>query len=224
MRPVEEVLPIGKRDEVRSAWLAQVRWYNPWLHLGITSVFGIAAMIAGIRVVHDVTALQLAFGVALFVFANATEWRIHKTLLHHRIPVAKILYDRHTPLHHMVFVTDDMSLRGTAEFRLVLLPAFAIVAVFVGLAPIAAALWFFSAPNYAGVFTAVTMGYVVSYEWLHLSYHLSPDSFVGQLPGMKVLRRHHALHHDPRLMQKWNFNVSVPLWDLVRRTYVRRPL
>lgn len=33
MRPVEEVLPFAKRDEVRSAGLAQVRWYNPWLPL-----------------------------------------------------------------------------------------------------------------------------------------------------------------------------------------------
>ena len=36
-----------------------------------------------------------------------------------------------------------------------------------------------------------------------------------------MLRRHHALHHDPKLMQKWNFNVSLPLWDLVRGTIAR---
>lgn len=222
-KPIEDVLPIEKRDAVRRDWLAQVRWYNPWLHLGVTSIFGLAAIAAAVTQVHALTGWQVLFGAALFVLANATEWRIHKSLLHQRVKAVALLYDRHTPLHHMVFVTDDMSLRNTGEFRLVLLPAFAIVAVFFGVAPIAAVIWFaFDQHNLAAVFTIVTMGYVVSYEWLHLSYHLPPDSFVGRLPGMNVLRRHHALHHDPRLMQKWNFNVSLPLWDLVRKTYVRK--
>lgn len=232
-KPIEDVLPLEKRDAVRRDWLAQVRWYNPWLHLGVTSVFGLAAIAAAITQIHSLKWWQVLFGVSLFVLANAAEWRIHKSLLHQRVKGATLLYDRHTPLHHMVFVTDDMSLRNTGEFRLVLLPAFAIVALFFGLAPITAAIWFgwpvpvtsvIDQHNLAAVFTVVTMGYVVSYEWLHLSYHLPPDSFVGRLPGMGVLRRHHSLHHDPRLMQKWNFNVSLPLWDLVRRTYVRRPV
>ena len=233
MRPVEEVLPLARRDEVRERWLAETRWYNPWLHLGVTSVFGLAAIGAALTVMQGLQWWDLAFAVGLFILANATEWRIHKSLLHQRHRLTALLYDRHTPLHHVVFITNDMALRSTAEFRLVLLPWFAIVAVFFGLAPVIAAIWFgwpwqlfpdAVQHNLAAVFTTVTMGYVVSYEWLHLSYHLAPESFVGRLPGMKALRRHHALHHDPRLMQKWNFNVSLPLWDLVRRTYVRKPL
>jgi sterol desaturase/sphingolipid hydroxylase (fatty acid hydroxylase superfamily) len=38
---------------------------------------------------------------------------------------------------------------------------------------------------------------------------------------VRALRRHHAVHHDPELMQRWNFNVTVPLWDLVRGTIHR---
>jgi len=33
-----------------------------------------------------------------------------------------------------------------------------------------------------------------------------------------VLREHHRRHHHPALMQKWNFNVTVPLFDWVHRT------
>ena len=65
------------------------------------------------------------------------------------------------------------------------------------------------------------MGYVVSYEWLHLSYHLPQDSFIGRRSIIRLLRQTHALHHDPRLMQRYNFNVTLPLWDLVRGTYTR---
>ena len=65
------------------------------------------------------------------------------------------------------------------------------------------------------------MIYVVSYEWMHLAWHLPEDTFIGSLGLVRGLRQHHAVHHDPRLMQKWNFNVTVPLWDLVRRTRFR---
>jgi sterol desaturase/sphingolipid hydroxylase (fatty acid hydroxylase superfamily) len=122
----------------------------------------------------------------------------------------------------MIFVTDDMAIRATREFYLVLIPAYGIVAAGVGALPIPAALWLgFGLRNPALLFMATTMAYVVAYEWLHLSYHAPADSFVGRLALIRRLRRHHALHHAPELMQKWNFNVTVPLWDWVRRTIYR---
>jgi sterol desaturase/sphingolipid hydroxylase (fatty acid hydroxylase superfamily) len=59
---------------------------------------------------------------------------------------------------------------------------------------------------------------VLSYEWLHLAYHLPPDGRIGRLRAVAVLRRHHATHHATHLMNRWNFNVTVPLWDWVRGT------
>jgi len=63
----------------------------------------------------------------------------------------------------------------------------------------------------------------VSYEWLHLSYHLPHDHLVGRSRIIRALRRHHTIHHDPRLMQRWNLNVTVPLWDVVMRTVAEYP-
>ena len=123
-------------------------------------------------------------------------------------------------MHHMIFYTHDMAVRSRREWKVVLIPSFGIVMAAGGLFPAIAALWIYSSHNLAAVFTIVTMGYIVSYEWLHLSYHLDPKGPIGSLRIIGFLRRHHALHHDPRLMQRWNFNVSLPLWDFVRRTYV----
>ncbi len=39
---------------------------------------------------------------------------------------------------------------------------------------------------------------------------------------IRALRTHHARHHDPRLMQRWNFNVTVPLFDAVMGTIAPR--
>jgi hypothetical protein len=225
--PVEAVLPRDRRDQIRADWLAESGFYNPWLHIGITTGFGGTIMVIAASLLHDVKWWEILFGVGLFVVSNAAEWRIHRDLLHKRFKLLPVLYDQHTPRHHMVFVTDDMSIRSTREFQLVLIPPYGIVAAFAGLVPAMVLIWtgtfglFPERHNLAAVFAIVTMGYIVSYEWLHLSYHLPEDSFVGGLWIVRVLRQHHAIHHDPRLMQKWNFNVSLPLWDLVRRTYVR---
>jgi hypothetical protein len=217
---VEQVPPVEKRERIRAAWLAAPGFYNPWLHLAVTSVGGIAIVLTGVVLVHHVQWSEIAFGVGLFVASNAAEWRMHRDLLHRRVPPFGLFYDQHTPQHHMVFVTDDMAIRDARELRLVLIPAWGIVAAFASLTPAMIAIWLGGNHNLACVFGIVTVGYVVSYEWLHLSYHLPPESFIGRRCLVRWLARHHAIHHDPRLMQRWNFNVTLPLWDLVRRTYV----
>ena len=158
----------------------------------------------------------------VYVISNAAEWRAHKDLLHRRTPPLHVLYDRHTPQHHMVFVTSDLEVRNTREFRLVLIPFYGVLAILSVTVPVAIALTLGGLRNVGALFVATTTFYVLSYEWLHLSYHLPRTSFIGRLGIIRVLRRHHATHHHPVLMQKWNFNVTVPLWDWVRGTTYRR--
>jgi hypothetical protein len=219
-------LSVERRDELRARLVAEIpRWYRPWLHLGVPSLIGLAVVAACVALLRDVRPLELSAIPATLLLLNAGEWRIHRDLLHRRTPPLGVLYDRHTPQHHMIFVTEDMAIRSTREFRLVLIPAYGIVAAAVGALPIPAVLWLgFGLRNPALLFMAVTMAYVVGYEWLHLSYHAPAGSFIGRMRLIARLRRHHAVHHAPELMQKWNFNVTVPLWDWVRRTTYRGPI
>ena len=216
----------ARRDELRTRLVAGVaRWYNPWLHLAVPSTIGLGVLVACLCLLHGVRPVDLLTIPATFLVINAGEWRIHRDLLHKRTPPLTVLYDRHTPEHHMIFVTEDMAIRSSREFYLVLIPAYGIVAAAVGALPFPALLWLgFGLRNAALLFMASTMVYVVLYEWLHLSYHLPADSFIGRLRVIQLLRRHHAVHHAPELMQKWNFNVTVPLWDWVRRTIYREEL
>ena len=43
---------------------------------------------------------------------------------------------------------------------------------------------------------------------LHLIYHTPPDSFLGRLPLVHVLRTHHRVHHHQPLMRSHNFNIT----------------
>lgn len=214
-----------KRMRVRDDALAEIPdWYSPLAHLLFPSAVGIACIVLAIMELRDLKPIQLLTIPIVYLISNAVEWRAHKSLLHKRTRPLEILYDRHTPQHHMIFITEDMAMRSRREFRLVLIPFYGVLSILAVTVPIAVVLTIAGQRNLGALFVVTTTFYVLSYEWLHLAYHMPPTSFVGRLPGLSMLRKHHATHHDPELMQKWNFNVTVPFWDWVRgTTYVEKP-
>lgn len=217
---------VHEARDAREAFRAQVvariaPRYNPWLHLAVPALVGAAAFAGAAVTLQRVRPVEWLTVPAMYVLSNATEWRAHKSLLHRRTPGFTRLYDRHTPIHHRVFVTDDMAVRNPREYALVLLPWFGVVLILAATLPVAVALTLAGLRNVAALFVATAAGYVLSYEWLHLAYHLPPTHPIGRLRLVAWLRRHHATHHDPRLMRTWNFNVTVPLWDFVRGTVWR---
>ena len=154
----------------------------------------------------------------VFLLSNFFEWRVHKHVLHKRRWPLQVIYDKHTPMHHMIYIEEDMALRSTKEFRLVLIPAAGVLGIVLAAAPLAilvSKLWSGSA---GWLFLLTASLYMVTYEVCHLCYHAPADSFIGRLAFIKVMRAHHAKHHDPRFMQKWNFNVTVPLFDWLMGT------
>jgi hypothetical protein len=211
-----------RRERVREAATAEIPWwYSPWGHLAATTGIGLVVLAVSTVQVVRLGATRWSDWLvvpAVFLLANFFEWRVHKDVLHRRRWPLEVIYDKHTPMHHMVYIEEDMALRSTKEFRLVLIPAAGVLGIVLLAAPAATAigrLW--SAP--AGWLFLVTASlYMASYEVLHLCYHAPSESFIGRLAFIKVMRAHHAKHHDPRFMQKWNFNVTVPLFDWVMGT------
>ena len=211
-----------RRERVRAKATADIPWwYLPWGHLAATAGIGLAVLIVStVQLIRLGTTRSADWLVVpgVFLLANFFEWRVHKHVLHRRHWPLQVIYDRHTPMHHMIYIEEDMALRSTKEFRLVLIPAAGVLGIVLAATPIAIAiskLW--SSP--AGwLFLLTASLYMVTYEVLHLCYHAPSDSFIGRLAFIRVMRAHHAKHHDPRFMQKWNFNVTVPLFDWIMRT------
>jgi hypothetical protein len=212
----------GERETLRRKTLREIpSWYRPYFHLAAPSLFGLGIILAAIFLIKDLQGWELLTVPLTYILSNALEWHAHRDLLHTRNRFAKVLYDRHTPLHHQIYVTEDMAYRDLREFRLILLPAYAILLVFFITSPIAVLLWWLTTPNVVYLFVATAVGYVVGYEWLHLSYHLPKNHPIARLRLIRILKRHHATHHDPAVMQEWNLNVSIPLWDWVRGTVLK---
>ncbi len=212
----------SEREALRAEWVGRIPpWYSPALHVATTTALGIVFAALALAPVHVVRPVELLIVPLTWVVANATEWRAHRDLLHKRVPWAATIYVQHTLQHHRLYLTHDMEIRSPKELRLVLIPSYGVVLLLLAVLPIAAALWFAGQRNLAGLFVATTQAYVVSYEWLHLSYHLPRGSRVGRSPLVRRLARHHAIHHHPSRMNQWNLNVTVPLWDWVRGTLYR---
>ena len=224
-KPWEVTQPLTKRDRVRGEVLERTpSWYNPWVHLAFPSLFGLSFIAVALGQLRDVAWYEWAFVPFVLALLNVNEWHIHRNILHRRTWPLEVLFWRHTPEHHLIFVRDDMAMRSSQEFRLVLIPAYGIVAIFVTTLPVTLALWTLVSHNLAALFVACSMGYVVSYEWLHLAYHLPATHPISRNRFITALRRQHAVHHTPELMQRWNFNVTVPFADWLLGTTYRGPL
>ena len=154
--------------------------YSPALHLLLPALVGLTSVVAAISWLHQPSPwVWLTIPVG-FIVLNAAEWRIHKSVLHRRHPLAKVLYTRHTIEHHSVFTTHAMDIHNRREWRLVLLPGYAIVLIVLLVVPLVAALAVLGAPNIGLLFGATCVGYVLLYEWLHLAYHLPQDRGIGR--------------------------------------------
>jgi hypothetical protein len=193
-------------------------WYNPALHLAAPSLVGIGLMVLALsrlsapRPIHLVT-------VPITVFAAlGLEWRVHKYVLHRRTRGVRVLYERHELAHHVVYTCDDMTMRSRREWWLVLMPAYAVLLVALVNAPATLLVGLVFGHDPGCIYLATSMFFFLSYEWLHLAYHLPAESFVGGLGVVVALREHHRRHHDPSLMKRWNFNVTLPAFDWLHRT------
>jgi hypothetical protein len=215
----------ASRAEFRAELLDRVpRWYSPAAHLVFPAVGAIGIAAFAISRIHDLRLWQLAFVPVFLVLGNALEWHAHRGLLHRRTRFLEMLYVHHTPQHHALFVSDAMAIHSARELRFVLLPEYGILAILASTTPVVLLFVAIGQPNLAALWVASAVAYLLSYEWLHLAYHLPESSWIGRLRVIQRLRRHHQLHHVPVLMQRWNFNVTVPLWDVVRGTvYDPRP-
>src|SRR5258706_8433023 len=139
-------------------------WYHPSAHLGFPSLFGLSFIAIALSQVHDMRWYEWLFVPAILALLNLNEWHIHRNILHRRSWPLEVLFWRHTPEHHVIFVRDDMAMRSTQEFRLVLIPAYGIVAIFLSSLPIIPPLWNFVSHNVAPFWVAGSMGYTVPYE------------------------------------------------------------
>lgn len=196
--------------------------YTGWGHLALTSGVALLAIAFSLWHLRCVSPAQWLWAPVFFLFANLCEYLGHRGPMHHPRRGLTLLYQRHTRQHHHFFTHAAMPAESSRDFKMVLFPPILLL-FFLGCiaAPLGALLFQIASANVAWIFVATVTAYFLSYEWLHLCYHLPADSLAGRLPLMAALRRHHTSHHDLALMGRWNFNITFPISDLLLGTLYR---
>ncbi|MBI1317605.1 MAG: fatty acid hydroxylase family protein [Candidatus Hydrogenedens sp.] len=197
--------------------------YSAAFHFLIPNVLSVTAIATAFSFTQNIQPLEWLMLPGAFLVANLIEWWVHKGPLHHRRPGLEIAFERHTLSHHEYFHDDSMAAAKPRDYYYVLFPVWGIFAIFVPALPIAAAAWFAFSWNAAMLFLATAAFYFIFYEWMHLIYHLPENHPVVRARFMQFLQRHHRLHHNKRLMQKYNFNVTFPIADYLFGTAYREP-
>lgn len=191
-------------------------YYNKYLHLIIPSLIVLLVSVYSIMSVGSFSILTAA--ITLFTIFGL-EWFIHKNILHKPQFGLKSIYQQHT-LHHVIFNHDDMAIRDGKELNLVLMPVYAVLLLCVIVSPFVGLMLFLLGPSVAFSSLIMIMLFFLGYEWLHLIYHLPKEHWLSRNRVIQYLRRQHQIHHNYVNMLKYNFNVTVPVFDKIMGTYI----
>ncbi|WP_444898795.1 sterol desaturase family protein [Microbulbifer sp. VAAC004] len=205
----------------RAGYRARVKGrYHGWLHL-----MGILAIGAGVCIycmfqLDLLKTWELLVIPAGTVIYNFSEYASHRWAGHKKIRIAGLFYRRHTGDHHSFFSPPLFSIDSTRDWRIVLFPTYLTATLALVIAPILG--YFFSIlfSMNAGYLLIVTM--VVNhlgYELLHLGYHQPQNHWFHRVPVLRELAQLHRIHHQRKWMNECNFNLTIPLFDLLLGTF-----
>lgn len=187
--------------------------YSPGWHVAACVASTAATLGVGLWKLNAVRPAHIATAVGTWAIANAGEYFLHRFPFHHRWKgPASGLYERHTVMHHNLYDHETMPYESTRELRWVLLPAWGFPAVLAIMSPTIGALYMLG-PNHAWMFLVGIASYYGVYELLHTASHLPKDSWLAKSGFVKWATEHHRVHHNPKLMQKFNFSFALPFLD-----------
>ena len=195
--------------------------YSPGRHAALTVTIAAALTAVGGSLAARARPLDWALAPIFFVVANFIEWMVHRHPMHHPQP-PRFMYANHTLLHHLAFTDGNMPITRPAELGLVMMPWYTMIGLFVLASPIMVLAGFLRGPGLAGVFLLAAVAYFLMYETLHALYHLPSETLdrlaVGKWRLFRRMQAHHAHHHVLGRMAHVNFNVTIPLMDVVLGT------
>lgn len=219
-------MPASSVDIARAAFRDKrigSRYSGP-LHLATTVSISLLVAVVCILQLDAVRLLEWLTVPLTFLYANLSEYLGHCGPMHHKTRFLSKVFERHSIEHHAFFTDKAPTFESTQDFKAVLFPPILLVFFIAGFAvPVGAVLyWLFSA-NVGLLFILTAVLYFLNYELLHFAYHAEPESWIGRLPFMDRLRRHHLVHHNRELMTRYNFNIAYPICDRLFGTLYRGP-
>ena len=207
------------RDRYRAEEIPRRYWGAG--HLAFVILFSLGGIAIAISQLANVSAWAWLTVPVTFLYANLVEYLGHRFAMHRKLPGLGLIYRRHAGQHHRFFTDQHMELDSAHDFRAVLFPPLLVIFFFGLFAfPVGMVIAMSGSANVAWLFVATALAYYLNYELLHLTYHLPRESRLARLPGLARLKRLHQRHHNPKLMARFNFNITYPIFDRLFRTRI----
>lgn len=193
--------------------------YHDTLHAFIPTFVGLAVIIISLLTICQFSFWMVPLVILTLFSCFGFEWYVHKHVLHMPWKWLESIHVKHMA-HHILYTNADMTMRDRKELYFILMPSYAIFVILILVTPIVAGLALTFGPDIARIVLATLSGFFLTYEWLHYAYHHPPNTFISNLKLIKILRNHHLKHHNPRKMQHYNFNVTLPVFDWIMKTKI----
>ena len=116
-----------------------VGWYNGWLHVAVIYIIGFAAMSIYVQSMNNIQWYEWLIVPVAFLGANFFEWFLHIHVMHRpqKLRGLRVIYMRHTMMHHQFFTDDEMAFAGPHDWRVTFFPPFALITFICMSVPIA---------------------------------------------------------------------------------------
>ncbi len=188
--------------------------YRAWRHVALVAGFVLVGSALTLPRALPFVASDLLRIVAIFVLLVLGEYASHRWAMHVDV-FPHAVHHRHVVEHHGFFTRRAMAVEDREDLRWVLFPPWAMPLLVATVAPTAAALGWFAGARVAWLFLFEVVAYYGLYEVVHMLAHLPAEHPWAGRRLVRAATRHHRVHHDPALMDRWNFNFVVPLGDVL---------
>jgi hypothetical protein len=152
-----------------------------------------------------------------FLICNLIEYLVHRYPIHKKLKGAGFMYE-HVTVHHNFYTDTLYYFEKWEDMMAVFLPILYFLFISVIITALSGFIAFLFHVNEGLIFMFVAYTYYLMYEVLHFSYHTKNDSLIKKMPYMKKLAQFHLEHHNPKLMNNYNFNISFPIFDTIFKT------
>lgn len=193
-----------------------------WSHLVAIVGGSLIASFIAIFFIRNLSCIELITIPVAVLLANFVEYTFHRWPMHSVFKPLKRMYKTHSGKHHRYFTNESMNAESDDDIREVFATAFTVISfiLFIVLPFSLLNILLFNV-NVGLIFFATCMTYYSMYETIHMITHLPSNHILLKIPFMKAAKAHHQLHHNTRMMRHWNFNIALPIMDIIFGTYYK---
>jgi len=207
------------RNRIRSERIP--KYYVGYLHVLFNASLLIGSIIFHADKVKEPEPLHFLPFLIIIFLGNLAVFFIHKYPLHGRFKWNSYAYANHTKTHHVFYTEENVTWKNTRDWFTMFFPSEIVLAFIILYHPI---FYYLLRPIIGGnathIFLIASSTYFILYEIVHFTSHLPSKNPILRIPLLRLMRRHHQIHHCPKLMGQYNFCIVFPLIDHLLGTYV----